>query len=222
MNCSSTHNMRMHFPSPRGAPHDVIAIGGDLEVPTLLEAYRKGIFPWPIDDYPLTWFSPHRRGVLFFEELRISRSLAKVRRKSGLELTIDRAFEDVVERCASVSRKGETGTWITPGIQEAYLRLHREGHAHSVEAWSGGRLAGGIYGVDAGGVFSGESMFHLEPNASKIALLHLIDHLRDRGAAWLDVQILTPHIEQMGGRQVGRRRFLDLLREGLDRGARLF
>lgn len=218
----NSHNMRMHFPDPRGAPHDVIAIGGDLEVATLLEAYRKGIFPWPIEDYPLTWFSPRRRGVLFFEDLRISRSLARARRKSRFELTIDRAFEDVVKRCASVSRKGETGTWITPEIQEAYVRLHREGHAHSVEAWSGVRLAGGIYGVDAGGVFSGESMFHLEPNASKIALLHLIDHLRQRGASWLDVQIPTPHIEQMGGRGVSRPRFLDLLREGLERGSRLF
>lgn len=212
----------MNFPDPRHAPHDIIAIGGDLEPDTLIDAYSKGIFPWPIEDYPLCWFSPHRRAVLFFDELHVSESLLKARRKSTLRFTIDACFADVVRFCSTVPRPEQEGTWIVPDIEEAYVALHEEGRAHSVEAWAGERLVGGLYGVDSGGVFSGESMFYLEPNASKLTFLFLIEHISSRGGEWLDVQIMTPHMRRLGARLIGRSRYLDLLGATRERGLELF
>ncbi|MBW3670653.1 MAG: leucyl/phenylalanyl-tRNA--protein transferase [Acidobacteria bacterium] len=212
----------MQFPDPRYAPHDIIAIGGDLEPQTLLEAYSKGIFPWPIEDYALCWFSPNRRAVLFFDSLHVSRSLLKARSRTTLEFTIDQDFEQVVRLCASAPRPEQHGTWILPEIEEAYLALHEAGHAHSVEAWEAGRLVGGLYGVDAGGAFSGESMFHLRPDASKLALLFLIGHLRSRGLEWLDVQIMTPHMRQLGTRLISRSSYIDLLEATRELGLVLF
>lgn len=212
----------MQFPDPRHAPHDVIAIGGSLDPATLVEAYSRGIFPWPIDDYPLCWFSPTRRAVLFFDELHVSRSVARARRRSSLRFTIDQSFEQVVRHCATVPRPEQEGTWILPEVEQAYLALHEAGHAHSVEAWRDDRLVGGLYGVDAGGAFSGESMFHLEPEASKLALLFLIGHLAAAGAEWLDVQIMTPHMRGLGARLIGRSRYVDLLEAALEKGLVLF
>lgn len=212
----------MQFPDPRHAPHDIIAIGGDLEPHTLIEAYSKGIFPWPIEDYPLCWFSPHRRAVLFFDSLHVSRSLEKARRRTSLEFTIDQNFEEVIRHCAISSRPEQEGTWILPEIEQAYVALHEAGHAHSVEAWQEGRLVAGLYGVDAGGAFSGESMFHLQPDSSKLALLFLIDHLRSRGVEWLDVQIMTPHMRRLGTRLISRSKYLDLLGAARERRLSLF
>ncbi|HEX8499797.1 MAG TPA: leucyl/phenylalanyl-tRNA--protein transferase [Pyrinomonadaceae bacterium] len=211
------------FPDPRHAtPDGVVAVGGRPEPELLEEAYARGIFPWPVEGYPLLWFSPPERGVLFFEELHVPRSLARARRRSPLTFTLDRAFGRVIRACASVPRAHERGTWITPRMVRGYCEFHRLGRAHSVEAWEGGELVGGLYGVDAGGAFAGESMFHLRPNASKLALLFLIDHLRARGLGWLDIQVTTPHMEALGARLVPREEFLRLLADARARGLKLF
>ena len=205
------------FPDPRSARGDIVAIGEDLSVETLREAYRHGIFPWPHDELPLPWFSPRRRAVIFFDELHIGRSLRRSLKKSTFQFTIDHAFDSVIRACASEPRPGQDGTWIGPQIVKAYTRLHREGDAHSAEVWEGDELVGGLYGIDAGGVFTGESMFHRRTDASKVALLRLIEHLRGRGATWLDCQIMTPHMRALGAREIPRARFLDLLAEAQER-----
>ncbi len=211
------------FPDPSEATADgVVAVGGRPEPALLEEAYARGIFPWPVDGYPLLWFSPPERGVLFFEELHVPRSLARERKRTRLHFTIDRAFERVIRACAAVERAHETGTWIKPWMVRGYCEFHRLGGAHSVEAWEGDELVGGLYGVDAGGAFAGESMFRLRPNASKLALLFLIEHLRARGLGWLDIQVMTPHMEALGARLVPREEFLRLLARTQARGLKLF
>jgi leucyl/phenylalanyl-tRNA--protein transferase len=212
-----------HFPDPREAtPEGIVAVGGRPAPALLEEAYARGIFPWPVEGYPLLWFSPPERGLLFFEELHVPRSLARERRRTRLTFTFDRAFDRVILACRSVVREHEAGTWITPEMVHGYCEFHRRGHAHSVEAWEDGELVGGLYGVDAGGAFAGESMFRLRPNASKLALLHLIDHLSARGLEWLDIQVLTPHMEALGARLVPREEFLELLANARRRGLKLF
>ncbi len=201
---------------------DIVALGGNLEPETLRQAYRNGIFPWPADDLPLLWFCPRERAILEFASLHVPRSLARARRRSDLRFTIDKAFADVITACADTPRPGQDGTWITPEMIDAYIRLHELGIAHSVEAWRDDRLVGGIYGVDTDGALSAESMFYREPYASKLALLHLIDHLRSRGAEWMDIQVMTPHMERLGARNVPRREFLELLRRTRKRGLVLF
>jgi leucyl/phenylalanyl-tRNA--protein transferase len=210
------------FPDPRTARGDIIAIGDDLDVETLRDAYRHGIFPWPHDDLPLPWFSPRRRAVILFDELHVGRSMRRSAKRSEFQFTIDRAFERVIRACASMERPEGVGTWIGPEIIRAYVRLHTVGDAHSIEAWDGEELVGGFYGVDSGGVFTGESMFHTRSDASKLALLHGIEHLRERGGALLDCQIMTPHVRALGAREIPRSRFLDLLAEWQQRGLRLF
>jgi leucyl/phenylalanyl-tRNA--protein transferase len=210
------------FPDPRYAPSDIVAMGEDLRVETLREAYRKGIFPWPHDGLPLPWFSPRQRAVLFFDEVHVGRSLRKTQARSSLTFTIDRDFRSVIASCSNADRPDQDGTWIEPSIIKAYTRLHDHGDAHSVEAWDGDTLVGGLYGVDSGGVFTGESMFHLRPHASKLALLFLIEHLRTRGATLIDCQVMTPHMESLGAREIPRARFLDHLAEIQAKGLRLF
>jgi leucyl/phenylalanyl-tRNA--protein transferase len=207
-----------------GAVHedDIVAVGGDLEPETLLRAYRHGIFPWPVEGLPMLWFCPLERAILEFADLHVARSLARARRRSSLRLTFDAAFRRVIGACARTPRPGQDGTWITREIVAAYVRLHRLGLAHSVEAWRGGRLVGGLYGVDVDGAFAAESMFHTEPDASKLALLHLIDHLRGRGLDWIDVQIVTPHLARLGARAIGRAAFLERLAATRARRLRLF
>ncbi|MDP9362593.1 MAG: leucyl/phenylalanyl-tRNA--protein transferase [Acidobacteriota bacterium] len=210
------------FPDPRYARGDVVAMGDDLRVETLRDAYRHGIFPWPHEELPLPWFSPRRRTVIVFDELHVGRSLRKAERRSGFTFTIDRAFGDVIAACAEMPRGDEAGTWIGPEILAAYMRLHRTGDAHSVEVWSGAELVGGLYGIDAGGVFTGESMFHRAAEASRLALLFLVEHLRGRGATWIDCQVMTPHMAALGAREIPRRRFLDMLAEEQAKGRQLF
>jgi leucyl/phenylalanyl-tRNA--protein transferase len=214
--------MHSRFPDPRFARSDVVAFGEDLRVETLRDAYRHGIFPWPHDEMPLPWFSPKRRTVIVFDDLHVGRTLRKAQRRAEYTFTIDRAFGDVIRECASTPRPEQDGTWIEEKIIEAYTRFHAAGDAHSVEVWSGERLVGGLYGIDAGGVFTGESMFHRETDASKLALLFLIDHLRSRGATWLDCQVMTPHMEAIGAREITRARFLDMLAAAQARGLQLF
>ncbi len=217
----------MNFPDPhtydfpKWLPHgsfyyyerDVISFGDPLTVDNLQEAYRKGIFPWYMEGVPLPWYCPARRAILEFADLKISRSLAKERRKERLHFTIDEDFRRVMEECSTSSRNGQKGTWITPAFIETYTELHELGMAHSVESWDeNGNLVGGLYGVDAGGVFCGESMFYKQPNASKLALLFLIDQMKDRGATWLDCQVITPHMKALGAKELTRRAFLDKLK----------
>lgn len=191
---------------------DIIHFGGRLTTENLLNAYGKGIFPWTIDGLPLPWFCPEKRAILEFDELRIPKSLRKERDKTKYTFTIDKAFREVITICSVIKRNGEKGTWITEDFINVYHQLHNQGRAHSVEVWDeAGELIGGLYGVDAGGAFCGESMFHLRPNASKLALLFLLEQLKTRGATWLDAQVMTPHLERLGAKDIDRADFLDKL-----------
>jgi leucyl/phenylalanyl-tRNA--protein transferase len=200
----------------------VIAVGGDLHPQTLLAAYRRGIFPWPADGYPMLWFCPEERAVLEFKHLHLPRSLRRAQRQVQFEFSIDRAFAEVIRACASRPRPDQDGTWITPEIIVGFTRFHQLGHAHSVEAWLDGRLVGGAYGVSVDGAFAAESMFYDVPNASKFALLHLIEHLQVRGLDWIDIQVLTPHMVRLGAREIGRDEFLERLAATRAKGLKLF
>jgi len=210
------------FPDPRTARGDVVAIGDELSVDVLRDAYRHGIFPWPHENLPLPWFSPRKRTVIFFDELHIGRTLRRTLHRAEVTCTIDRDFAGVIRACAESPRAEQDGTWIAPEIIEAYTRLHEAGDAHSVEVWRGDALVGGLYGVDAGGLFTGESMFHRESGMSKLALFFLIDHMRARGATWLDCQVMAPHMKAIGAREIPRAKFLDLLGEAQRSGIVLF
>jgi leucyl/phenylalanyl-tRNA--protein transferase len=211
------------FPDPRYARGDIVAIGNDLRAETLRDAYRHGIFPWPHEELAaIPWFSPRRRAVIFFDELHVGRTLRKAMKRDALTFTIDRDFASVIRECSLVPRPGQDGTWIDAGIIDAYMRFHASGDAHSVEVWQEGELAGGLYGVDSGGVFTGESMFHKVSDASKLALLFLIEQLKSRGCTWIDCQVMTPHMEALGAREIGRSKFLDLLASDQARGISLF
>ena len=194
---------------------DIVCFGSELTVENLVAAYGKGIFPWHIDGIPLPWYCPEKRAILEFSELHIPKSLEKARRRSDFKITIDQDFRRVIEACAGSVRSGDNvGTWITDDFIEAYTELHELGHAHSVEVWDeAGDLVGGLYGVDAGGVFCGESMFHTRPNTSKFALLYMIEHLQKRHASWLDVQVMTPHLKALGAKEISRKEFLRKLKE---------
>jgi leucyl/phenylalanyl-tRNA--protein transferase len=208
---------QVKFPDPWLLPEEsdgLIYIGGNLGVETLVQAYSLGIFPWPLEEaYPLFWFCPEPRGVLDFNDLHEPKSLAKVRRKGAYHVTFNRAFARVIAECARQPRPGQEGTWIVPALLPAYEELHRQGYAHSIEVWRGEELVGGLYGVYVKGVFSGESMFHLEPNTSKIALLEMALKLKSLGLRWMDIQMLTPVTELLGGHYISRRDFLLRLRE---------
>ena len=201
---------------------DIVAVGGELDPETLVRAYRHGIFPWPVEGLPLLWFCPRERAILELAQVHVGRSLARARRRSTLRFTVDAAFPAVIAACAESPRPGQESTWITPPILGAYTRLHALGVAHSVEAWQGDALVAGVYGVDVDGAFAAESMFHRESDASKLALLHLVDVLRAGGLDWLDVQVMTPHLERFGARTIPRREFLARLARTRARGLRAF
>jgi leucyl/phenylalanyl-tRNA--protein transferase len=186
-----------------------------------VHAYRQGVFPWPHDSIDaVPWFSPPQRAVLPLDRLHVSRSLARTLRRCGWETTVDEAFEAVVEGCRE-PRPGEDGTWISDELATAYALLHRLGHAHSLEVWDGERLVGGIYGVLVGGVFCGESMFHRETDASKIALADLVARLTEAGAGLLEVQHQTPHLQSLGAIEIARAVYLGILEELRDDDVRL-
>ncbi|SRR5215204_3229131 len=202
---------------------DIIGFGGDLTIENLRNAYRRGIFPWHVDGLPLPWYCPEYRAVLEFENLHLPKSLRREWKKTAFTFTIDKDFEAVIRACARAVRNDGYGTWITSEFIRAYCEFHAAGDAHSVEVRdAAGELVGGLYGVDAGGVFCGESMFHTRSNASKFALLHLVEHLRERGATWLDIQVMTPHFKVLGAEEITRRYFLDKLEETQKLGLRLF
>ena len=205
------------FPPVETADRDgVLAIGGDLEPESLLLAYRSGIFPWPLNEELLAWFAPPRRALLFYDSLHISRTLQKVLRRSEFEITWNQDFAGVISSCAELkNRRDQDGTWITDDVMTAYKELHRRGYAQSIEARMGGTLVGGLYGVTIGGMFAGESMFYREPNASKIALIALMEKLASKGSMWLDCQVITPHMKEMGAKLIPRSRYMELLQEAL-------
>lgn len=200
----------MDFPDPERANADgLVAAGGDLSVGRLLGAYRHGLFPWTAN--PVTWWSPDPRAIFEFEQFRVSRSLRRLLRKDPFRISRDAAFEAVMAGCAAPA-PGRRETWITEEFRRAYRALHTAGYAHSLECWQGDRLAGGIYGVSIGGFFAGESMFHTVNDASKVALFHLLEHLRARGFALFDIQMLTPITKQLGAVCIPRRTYLERLR----------
>lgn len=202
--------------------HDIIIFGGDLTVENLRKAYRSGIFPWHIEGLPLPWFCPENRAILEFSELHIPKSLRKEYAKTEFTFSIDKDFESVIKNCSRAKRKDGYGTWITPDFMRVYGEFHAAGDVHSVEVWDENELVGGLYGVDAGGVFCGESMFFTRSNASKFALLHLIEHLKTHGATWLDVQVMTPHFKVLGAKEIYRTEFLDKLEETQKTNLKLF
>ena len=203
------------FPSPRlASPEGLVAVGGNLELATLQEAYQSGIFPWPQEGLPMLWFSPDPRGVIDMKEFHVPQSLKKfAKKKKDWEFTFNRAFAQVIHQCRIQRRPGQPGTWISPEMEEAYLKLFDQGHILTCECWHQGNLIGGIYGVmtmtNAGDLlFSGESMFHLEANASKMCLWKLIEHLQAQGHQWVDIQMITDVTKSMGGKYITREEFL--------------
>ena len=196
------------------SPNGLLCAGGDLEPGRLVDAYRHGIFPWFSEGDPILWWSPDPRMVLYPGELRVSRSLRKTIARGTYETRVDTAFRAVIEAC-SAPRDGQGGTWIVPEMIEAYTQLHELGHAHSVESWREGELAGGLYGVALGKVFFGESMFTRVPDASKVALAALVERLRAGGYRVVDCQQATAHLASLGAREIPRRAFAQLLRESI-------
>ena len=203
-------------PAELASPEGLLAVGGDLRVERLLEAYRHGIFPWYNDDQPILWWSPDPRAVLFPDQLHISRSLKRTMRLGGFTVTLDTRFRDVMRGCAGPRPQyPDGGTWITKEMTEAYVQLHELGYAHSVEAWQEGRLVGGLYGVALGGIFFGESMFTRVPDASKVALVSLVRQLQAWGFRIFDCQQPSRHIKMLGAEDISRRDFLDHLADAL-------
>lgn len=192
-------------------PSGLLAAGGDLSPERLLDAYRHGIFPWYSPGQPPLWWSPDPRMVLFPDELKISRSLAKRLKKDDYEIRFDTCFREVMLACATTPRPDQEGSWIVPDILEGYCRLHELGYAHSVETWMEGKLAGGLYGVAIGRMFYGESMFHRVTDASKLAFVHLVEHLQAQGYGLIDCQMHTVHLASLGAREIARNDFAGLV-----------
>jgi leucyl/phenylalanyl-tRNA--protein transferase len=204
------------FPPPRLASKEgLLAVGGDLSLERLLLAYRTGVFPWYSDDEPILWWSPDPRLVLYPREFHLSQSLVKIIRRGDFTVSMDQAFERVIRECGRVRRDTGEGTWIVPEMIDAYCGLHNAGFAHSVEAWQGDRLAGGLYGVSLGKCFFGESMFARVSNASKVALAALVALLKAEGFGLVDCQVTTGHLQRMGAREIPRSLYLEQLQQYL-------
>ncbi len=213
----SPHDTRIAFPHPDDAsPDGLLAIGGDLSEDRLLEAYRRGIFPWYSTGQPILWWSPDPRAVLYLDDLKISRSLRKRLRRAEYTVSFDRRFRAVMGQCAAPrDQDRKAGTWITPDMIDAYCRLHDLGYAHSVETWYRSELVGGLYGVALGRGFFGESMFSRRADASKVALAALVERLRQWNFAFIDCQLPSPHILTLGAQAIPRMRFLRELSQAL-------
>ena len=202
----------------------LLAIGGELSPDYLVAAYSKGIFPWPFEEEgPIPWFSPDPRCVLKFSDFRIPRSLKKLLKRKTFRVSIDQATDQVIDRCASVKRGGGEdphglpSTWINSEVRSAYKAMARLGFCHSFECWEGENLVGGLYGISIGGMFAGESMFHLKDAASKVCLVNLVQHLEPSGVEWIDCQQLTPLLESFGAKEVARSAFLEMLEDSLNK-----
>lgn len=207
----STTLQKIRFPPISEADEDgLLMVGGELSVEWLLAGYRQGIFPWPMDEadeFPLPWWCPDPRAIIELDRFHVSRRLAETIRSGTYIVTRDEAFADVIEGCAQPRGDGDM-TWITPQLKRAFIELYELGHAHSVECWRAGELAGGVYGLAIGGFFSAESMFFRRRDASKVALAHLVEHLRQHGFELLDVQMWTEHTGRMGATEIPRDDFL--------------
>lgn len=205
----------LYFPPVEAAREDgLLAVGGDLAPDRLRLAYAQGIFPWFEAGSPILWWSPDPRMVLFPEEIYVSKSMRKVLRDGRFRWSRNQCFDQVIQACAQVPREGQRGTWITPDMKQAYTRLHQEGTAVSYEVWEGDVLVGGLYGIDLGQVFCGESMFSRTHNASKFALIQMARELGDKGYRCIDCQVYTDHLARMGARLIPRREFIRLLGDG--------
>ena len=193
-------------------PDGLLAIGGDLSIERLLLAYRNGIFPW-YEGKHILWWSPDPRFVLFPDELKVSKSMRQIIRRETFIFTVNKAFNEVIANCKTISRREQAGTWITEDVKEAYSRLHKEGYAHSAEAWLNGELVGGLYGVRLGNVFFGESMFSKYSNASKFAFIRYVEQLRSEGVQLIDCQVYTEHLESLGAKMISREDFIARIRD---------
>ena len=212
----------LEFPSPALAakdPEGLLALGGDLRPERLLAAYRQGIFPWYQDGDPLLWWSPDPRMVLAPQDVHVSRSMARLIRRGTFQVSIDRAFEAVIRHCAGLratDEHGDSGTWITDEMIDAYIELHRRGYAHSVEVWDAGQLVGGLYGISLGRLFFGESMFSLKPDTSKLGFIALARQLQQWQFSLIDCQLPTAHLSSLGAAAIPRSRFLKALETGVE------
>jgi len=208
--------IQIQFPDPNLADDEgLVAVGGNLSVEFLLAAYQQGLFPWYNEGDPILWWSPNPRMVLFPSEFRYSKSLGQVIRRKRFTMKVDTNFETVIRQCSSVKRKGQKGTWITNDMINAYIKLYSEGYAHSVETYLNNTLVGGLYGVSLGKVFFGESMFFIEPDASKVALYYLVRIVNGMDFTFIDVQQSTAHLRSMGARNVDRAEFIEMLGSAL-------
>lgn len=207
---------RFQFPAPHKADSSgILWAGGNLSPGMLFSAYSQGVFPWFSDDDIILWWNPDPRFVLFPEELHVSKTLKKIIKKQSFELSVDKAFNEVIDNCAGIDRPGQNGTWITKSMLKAYKDLHKLGYAHSVEAWQDGQLAGGFYGISIGSAFFGESMFSIKPNASKAAFIPFVWYLKEKGFSFIDSQVHTEHLESMGAKNISRQHYLALLKMAL-------
>ena len=202
----------LFFPPTEMADEDgLLAIGGELSTERLLLAYYSGIFPWYNEEEPICWWSPDPRFILYPHELKVSNSMRTVLQNGKYRFTTNRAFTQVIQNCKTVSRKAQDGTWISPAMQQAYITLHQLGHAHSAETWLDGELVGGLYGIRLGRVFFGESMFNLNPNASKFAFINYVQLLQRENVQLIDCQLHTNHLESLGARMIPRKHFIEML-----------
>jgi leucyl/phenylalanyl-tRNA--protein transferase len=198
-------------------PNGLLAVGGDLSTGRLIEAYRRGIFPWYESPQPILWWSPSPRMVLFPDQVHVSRSLQKRLNRQEYQLSFDRAFDQVIEYCSRVERAGQDDTWIGGEMIVAYQQLHELGYAHSVEAWYEGELVGGLYGIAIGRVFFGESMFSFRSDASKVAFVHLARQLQAWDFPMIDCQVTNPHLISLGAEEIDRNHFLGIIKQHIDR-----
>ena len=206
----------LYFPPVTEADEEgILAIGGDLSTQRLLLAYRNGIFPWYTDDEPIIWWCPNPRFVLFPDEIKISKSMRAVIKKQTYSFTINNCFNNVIKNCKTINREGQSGTWISEEVIDAYTNLHNLGYALSAETWKNNKLVGGLYGVKMGNIFFGESMFSLSPNASKFAFIQLVQHLKNDGVKLIDCQVYTNHLESLGAKMIDRNDFMRLLEQHL-------
>ena len=200
------------FPSPQSATQEgIVAVGGDLNPLRILEAYKNGIFPWFNDDENLMWWSPDPRMILFPEKIKISKSFKSFLKKKEYRVSFNENFEDVIESCSNIKRVNQKGTWITNGLKQSFIELHLMGYAHSVEVWQNGVIIGGLYGLDLGNIFCGESMFSIKSNASKVGLYFLCQELKQNNYRFIDCQVPSQHLRSLGAEEISRDNFLKKL-----------
>lgn len=204
-------NERIVFPPVEGAEEGIVAVGGELSTERLMLAYRSGIFPWYSKEDPIIWWSPDPRFVLYPDKIKVSKRMKSILRKDTFLTTYNTDFEQVIDNCQKIYRKDQPGTWITKEMKNAYIDLHKKGLAKSIEVWQDDKLVGGMYGVDLGDVFCGESMFSKVSNASKIALINFAQKFSSEGGTLIDCQVHTPHLESLGAENISREKFLEYL-----------